>query len=138
MRNIILVLTIALLAPSLALAQTTDDELATLYAKPSPFEKLSTEKWIADSKNAFVIRDINPQAPIHLLVIPKRRIPTLLQASEALLGEMLGLAKRAAELEGISKQGFRIVINTQPYGGQSVYHLHMHLLGGRQMEWPPG
>ena len=138
MRNIIVVIAIALLGSSLALAQTTDEELAKLYAKPSPFEKILKEKWIAESENAFVVRDIHPQAPIHLLVIPKKRIPTLLQASEALLGEMLGLAKRAAEQEGISKQGFRIVINTHPYGGQSVYHLHMHVLGGRQMEWPPG
>jgi histidine triad (HIT) family protein len=62
----------------------------------------------------------------------------MLQASEALLGEMLALARRAAEQEGIAREGFRLVINTHPQGGQSVYHLHIHVLGGRQMKWPPG
>ena len=138
MRNAIAVLAISLLGTLAAFGQTTGEEVAKLYAKPDPFENVPKERWIAESKNAFVIRDRNPQAPVHLLVIAKKRIPTMLQSSDALLGEMLGLAKRAAEQEGISNQGFRIVINTHPYGGQGVYHLHIHVLGGRQMGWPPG
>src|SRR4051812_23331126 len=82
-----------------AAAQLSDDDIAALYAKPSPFESVQREQWIAESENAFVIRDKYPQAPVHLLVIPKKRLPTLLQAPEALLGEMLGLARRAAEQE---------------------------------------
>ena len=66
------------------------------------------------------------------------RVVTMLQAPEGLLGEMLALARRAAEQEGIAKDGFRVVVNTHPNGGQGVYHLHMHVLGGRQMGWPPG
>jgi histidine triad (HIT) family protein len=116
----------------------TDEQLAELYAQPSPFESVPQDQWIAQSDNAYVIRDHKPQAPVHLLVIPKKRVPTLLQATPELLGEMLDLARKAAEQEGIARDGFRIVINTHPRGSQSVYHLHMHVLGGRQMTWPPG
>lgn len=119
-------------------APPTDEELALLYAEPSPFESVAHDLWIAESENAYVIRDHKPQAPVHLLVIPKMRVPTLLQAPPELLGEMLDLARKAAEQEGIARSGFRIVINTHPQGSQSVYHLHMHVLGGRQMKWPPG
>ncbi|MGE0031567.1 MAG: HIT domain-containing protein [Steroidobacteraceae bacterium] len=119
-------------------APPTDEELAALYAQPSPFESVARGLWIAESENAYVIRDHKPQAPVHLLVIPKKVIPTLLQAPPELLGEMLDLARKAAEQEGIARSGFRIVINTHPQGSQSVYHLHMHVLGGRQMKWPPG
>ena len=62
----------------------------------------------------------------------------MLQAPDALLGEMLALARRVAEEQGIVRGGFRLVLNTHPQGGQSVYHLHIHVLGGRQMRWPPG
>jgi histidine triad (HIT) family protein len=122
----------------LAQAQVTDGQLAELYAKPSVFESIPKERWIAESENAFVVRDKSPQAPVHLLVIPKRRIPTMLQASPELLGEMFALARRAAEQEGVARDGFRLVVNTHPMGGQSVYHMHIHVLGGRQMKWPPG
>jgi histidine triad (HIT) family protein len=116
----------------------TDEQLAELYAQPSPFESIPEEQWIAQSDNAYVIRDHKPQAPVHLLVIPKKRVPTLLQAPPELLGEMLDLARKVAAQEGIARDGFRIVINTHPRGSQSVYHFHMHVLGGRQMRWPPG
>ena len=134
------ILAFLLLLPSvMALAAPiSDEEIAALYAKRSPFEDAPKEKWIAESENAFVMRDKYPQAPVHLLVIPKKRIPTMLQASEALIGEMLVLARRAAEQEGLAREGFRLVINTHPQGGQGVYHLHIHVLGGRQMKWPPG
>jgi histidine triad (HIT) family protein len=119
-------------------AELTDQQIADLYAKPSPFEKSLRERWIAESENAFAVRDAHPQAPAHLLIISKKRYPTLLQPPESLLGEMLGLARRVAQEQGLAREGFRIVINTHPQGGQGVYHLHIHVLGGRQMLWPPG
>jgi histidine triad (HIT) family protein len=121
-----------------AASPVTPEQLQQLYAQPSPFEAIPRSKWIAESKNAFVVRDINPQAPVHFLVIPKKRIPTLLQAPPALIGEMFELAKQVARQEGISQDGFRVIINTHPYGGQTVYHLHLHILGGRELGWSPG
>lgn len=116
----------------------TDEEITKLYAKPSIFENIPKTRWIAESKNAYAIHDGYPQAPKHILVIPKKRIPTILQASPDLIAEMVSLAKEVAKQEGLEKKGFRLVINTHPEGGQSVYHLHIHILGGRQMKWPPG
>ncbi|KAK5599499.1 histidine triad nucleotide-binding protein 1 [Girardinichthys multiradiatus] len=84
--------------------------------------------------------DIAPQAPTHILVVPKKPIVQLSQAEEsdaALLGHMLIVAKKLAEEAGLSK-GYRIIINDGPDGGQSVYHIHIHVLGGRTMGWPPG
>ncbi len=121
-----------------ASAQVTAEQLAELYLKPSPFENVAPERYIAESKNAFAIRDKNPQAPVHVLIIPKKRVPTILQAPPELISEMIDLAKRVARQEGLENNGFRIVINTHPDGGQSIFHFHMHLLGGRQMTWPPG
>jgi histidine triad (HIT) family protein len=128
----------ALAIATSAVAQLTDEQIAQHYATPSPFEKGARERWIAESENAFAVRDINPQSPVHLLVISKKRYPTMLQAPDALLAEMMGLARRVAEEQGIAREGFRLVINTHPQGGQGVYHLHIHVLGGRQMRWPPG
>ncbi|VEN61991.1 unnamed protein product [Callosobruchus maculatus] len=84
--------------------------------------------------------DINPQAPVHFLVIPRKPISQLSKAEdtdEALLGHLLIVAKKVAEKRGLS-DGFRIVINDGRVGAQSVYHLHVHVLSGRQMHWPPG
>lgn len=89
---------------------------------------------------ALAFKDINPQAPVHILIIPKEPIAQLADAESqdhALLGHLLLTAKRVAQLAGL-KNGYRVVINTGPDGGQTVYHLHLHLLGGRQMTWPPG
>ncbi|RLG99163.1 histidine triad nucleotide-binding protein [Candidatus Bathyarchaeota archaeon] len=84
-------------------------------------------------------RDINPQAPVHILIIPKKHIPKLYDTDdEKLLGKMLVLANEIAKKEGISEDGYRIVINTNRNAGQSIDHLHLHLLGGRVMNWPPG
>ena len=87
-------------------------------------------------------RDINPQAPTHILIIPKIEIPTVkeLRSSDhsELLGQMYDAANKIAKDEGIDEDGFRLVFNCGPSGGQEVYHIHMHLLGGRQMKWPPG
>ena len=136
MRTVILLSSIAV-----AVLQSDRAPLSSrpeLYGGDDPFKSVERERWLAESANAFAIRDRNPQAPVHILVISKAQVPTLLHASEALLGEMLGLAKQVAEKEGIAADGFRIVINTHPDGGQSAYHLHIHVLGGRQMNWPPG
>jgi histidine triad (HIT) family protein len=85
-------------------------------------------------------KDIHPQAPVHILVIPKKPIPTLADAESqdhALLGHLLLTAKRVAEEAGL-KNGYRVVINAGDDGGQTVHHLHLHILGGRQLDWPPG
>lgn len=89
---------------------------------------------------AIAFRDINAQAPVHILVIPKKSIPKLADAQpedQALLGHLLLVAQRIAAQEGLT-QGYRTVINTGEDGGQTVYHLHLHILGGRFMAWPPG
>lgn len=126
------------LATATVSAQVTPAQLTELYAKPSPFENVAPERYIAESENAFAIRDKYPQAPVHILVIPKKRVPTILQAPPELVAEMIALAKQVAKQEGLETDGFRLVINTHPLGGQGIYHLHIHILGGRQMKWPPG
>ncbi len=86
-------------------------------------------------------KDIDPKAPTHILIIPKKEIPSMAEASqddEGLLGHLLITASRIAKDQGISDSGYRLVANTNNEGGQEVYHLHIHLLGGRQMTWPPG
>jgi len=88
-----------------------------------------------------VLRDINPQAPVHLLVIPKKRLPRVGEAAaedQALLGHLLLVAARAAKDHGLAENGYRIVINNGRNGGESVPHLHLHVLGGRPLHWPPG
>ncbi len=86
-------------------------------------------------------RDITPQAPTHVLLIPKQPIPKLSDVTnddKALLGHMMVTLKSLAEQLGIAEDGYRVVINTGTDGGQTVFHLHMHLLGGRSLQWPPG
>jgi len=89
---------------------------------------------------ALAFRDINPQAPVHILVIPKKPIPKLADANSgdlALMGHLLLTVKLVAEQLGLTN-GYRVVINTGNDGGQTVDHLHLHILGGRHMNWPPG
>ncbi|PZV18694.1 MAG: histidine triad nucleotide-binding protein [Leptolyngbya sp.] len=89
---------------------------------------------------AIAFRDVNPQAPIHILVIPKEAIAMLSDAEakdHALMGHLLLTVKRVAAQEGLTN-GYRVVINNGDDGGQTVHHLHLHILGGRQMAWPPG
>ena len=97
---------------------------------------------VYETDNVLAFRDINPQAPVHILIIPKIQIPTIreVKGSEhsALLGEMYDAANLIAEEEGIKEEGFRLVFNCGDNGGQEVYHIHMHLLGGRKLTWPPG
>ena len=83
--------------------------------------------------------DQNPQAPTHLLVIPTHHVATLNEAKDAgLLGKLLGFARDLAQEVGIAQRGYRVVVNTNPDGGQTVFHLHLHVLSGRPMTWPPG
>jgi len=96
-------------------------------------------EFAAETDDAIALRDVNPQAPVHILVIPKEHVRSLVEAEDAaLLGRLLLFAARIARDEGIAEPGYRIVLNTNLDGGQSVYHLHVHLLGGRKMTWPPG
>ncbi|MBV6513290.1 MAG: histidine triad nucleotide-binding protein [Ignavibacteriales bacterium] len=97
---------------------------------------------VYETDSVLAFRDINPQAPVHILIIPKLEIPTIreirLPDHTTLLGELIAAANTIAEQEGIKEDGFRLVINCDKNGGQEVYHLHLHLLGGRKMNWPPG
>jgi histidine triad (HIT) family protein len=97
--------------------------------------------FVHQDEQSVVIRDLNPQAPTHLLVIPKDHIESLDDASqkdEALLGHLLRVAARVANAAGLADGGYRTVINNGAGAGQSVFHLHVHVLGGRSMNWPPG
>lgn len=91
----------------------------------------------ADGMLAF--KDVSPQAPTHLLIIPTTHIGSLNDAKDtASLGKLLAFARDVAQEAGISSKGYRVVLNTNPDGGQTVFHLHLHVLGGRPMHWPPG
>ncbi len=95
---------------------------------------------VYEDEQAIAIKDINPQAPTHILVIPKKPIPRLSEAPESerdLLGHLLLTVKRVAEQVGL-QNGYRVVINNGADGGQTVEHIHLHILGDRQMKWPPG
>ena len=86
-------------------------------------------------------RDISPKAPTHILIIPKKHLRSMVEAKEddkELLGHLLYVANQIARKEGISEDGFRVVINSGSHTGQMVWHLHIHLIGGRKMSWPPG
>ena len=86
-------------------------------------------------------RDISPQAPVHFLVIPKKEIRTINDINEedkSLIGELFIVAKEIAKKEGIDENGYRTIFNCNEHGGQTVYHIHLHVLGGRQLKWPPG
>lgn len=95
---------------------------------------------IVKRQGGFVaFKDINPQAPTHLLVIPAEHISSLNDAQDpALLGAMLAFTRDLAREAGVAERGYRVVVNTNDAGGQTVFHLHLHLLGGRTMQWPPG
>lgn len=109
------------------------------------FEKIIAREIPADivfeDDQCLAFRDISPQAPAHVLLVPKRVIPRLGSTGvedQVLLGHMLVKAGELARMLGLSESGFRVVINHGPDGGETVPHLHMHILGGRPMEWPPG
>lgn len=97
--------------------------------------------FVHQDERCVVIRDINPQAPMHVLVIPREHIESLDEVSqreEMLLGHLLRVGARVANDEGHAENGYRSVVNTGAGAGQSVFHLHVHVLAGRQMNWPPG
>jgi histidine triad (HIT) family protein len=96
---------------------------------------------VRETEDLVAFRDIRPQAPTHVLVIPKRHLPTLNDLSEAdapLVGKMFLLAKEIARAEKIDQTGYRTVFNVNRDAGQTVFHIHLHVLGGRSMSWPPG
>ena len=113
--------------------------MATLFEKIIAGEIPTQIVYQDDQCVAF--RDIDPKAPIHILIVPRRAIPRMAAAApedEALIGHLLVTAAQVARQEGIADSGFRLVINNGPDGGETVPHLHVHLLGGREMGWPPG
>ncbi|SJM92152.1 purine nucleoside phosphoramidase [Crenothrix polyspora] len=94
---------------------------------------------VYEDDTVLAFRDISPQAPVHVLIIPKRHIATLNDLDDTeLAGRLLCTAAIIAKQEGISEQGYRTVFNCNQHGGQTVHHLHLHVLGGRQLAWPPG
>lgn len=98
-------------------------------------------KFVVENADVVAFADLHPQAPVHVLVIPRCHVTSLDHASaddQALLGKILLAAREVAHLLGIAESGFRTVLNTGPNAGQSVLHLHAHVLGGRAMNWPPG
>ncbi len=98
-------------------------------------------KVIFEDDLCLAFEDISPQAPVHTLVIPKKHISTSLEIAEedsALVGHLVRAAAKIAKDKGIDEKGFRLVMNTNAEAGQTVFHIHLHLLGGRAMHWPPG
>ena len=96
-------------------------------------------KLVAENEHAVAFRDINPQAPTHVLVIPREHVSSLDTATDPeLLGRVMLLAAEIARREGIAEAGYRTVVNTNGAAGQTVFHIHVHLLGGRRLAWPPG
>ena len=96
---------------------------------------------VYEDDSYLAVRDINPQAPTHALIVPKKAIPRIAEASAndaQLLGGLLLKAAEVADILGLKKGGYRLVINNGPDGGETVPHLHCHILGGRHMAWPPG
>jgi len=96
---------------------------------------------VYEDDDVIAFRDINPQAPVHVVIIPKRPIPTindLTPADAELVGRLYLAAKQVATDLGIAESGYRTLINCNKDGGQDIFHIHMHLLGGREMGWPPG
>lgn len=94
---------------------------------------------VAETDDCIAFRDITPQAPVHVLVIPKAHVASLDAASDAAqLGKLSLLAAEIARTEGIAASGYRTVVNTGAAAGQTVMHVHLHLLGGRALRWPPG
>ncbi|MBI4167105.1 MAG: histidine triad nucleotide-binding protein [Acidobacteria bacterium] len=98
-------------------------------------------KIVFEDDSVFAVEDINPQSPVHLLVIPREHLVSLKDAAadrEGLLGHLLAVAAKLARERRIESDGYRLVINTGALGGQSVFHLHVHVMGGRMFHWPPG
>lgn len=94
---------------------------------------------VHETDDVIAFRDIKPEAPVHVLIIPKTHIHSLDQATDAsILGKMALAAAEIARAKGIAEDGYRTVMNTNAAAGQTVFHIHLHLLGGRKLDWPPG
>ena len=94
---------------------------------------------VKETPECVAFRDVNPQAPTHVLVIPREHVPSLNEATDpALIGRLALVAADIAREEGLDRRGYRTVINTNADAGQTVFHIHLHLLGGRKLGWPPG
>ena len=122
------------MSKSIDMSETTETIFSKIIRREIPADI------IYEDDLALAFNDIQPQAPVHFLVIPKKPIAKLADAEShdhAVLGHLLLTAKRVAEQVGLDN-GYRVVINSGADGGQTVYHLHLHILGGRQMKWPPG
>jgi histidine triad (HIT) family protein len=94
-----------------------------------------------EDEEVVAFHDVNPQAPVHILIVPRKHIPTLNDAvdeDQALLGKMMLVAQKLARELSVADSGYRLVLNTNRGAGQSVFHIHLHLLGGRLFHWPPG
>ncbi|MDO9106856.1 MAG: histidine triad nucleotide-binding protein [Methylovulum sp.] len=116
---------------------TTESTASCIFCKMVAGEIKPDVVFEDDAILAF--RDINPQAPVHILIIPKQHIATLNDVADCeLAGRLLMTAARLAKQLGLSEDGYRTVINCNKKGGQEVYHVHVHVLGERQMTWPPG
>ena len=110
-----------------------------LFCKIAAHE--SPAEILYEDEDCLVFRDVRPQAPIHLLIIPRKHITSLnddLEDDKTLLGHMMTVVRKMAKEQGIDGSGYRTVINTNAEAGQTVYHLHIHILGGRRLRWPPG
>ena len=106
-----------------------------IVAGEVPAEKVYQDEWVVG------FRDLNPQAPVHVLLIPRKHIATINDIQiedEVIVGRLISAAREIAAEEGLSKEGYRVVMNCNEAAGQSVFHIHLHLLGGRTMAWPPG
>ena len=109
------------------------------------FEKIAAReipaRIVFEAEDFLAFHDVNPQAPVHILIVPKRAIPRLAEAQAGdadLLGRMLLATREIAAAAGVAESGYRVVINNGPDAGESVPHLHVHVLGGRGLQWPPG
>jgi len=114
---------------------TTDCIFCKIISKQIP------ANFVYEDEQVVVIKDINPQAPHHLLILPKEHIPTINDLQEQhkpLVGHMMLVVKKLAKDLKIDKSGYRVLMNCQEGAGQTVFHVHMHLLGGRTFNWPPG
>ncbi|XP_044738395.1 histidine triad nucleotide-binding protein 1-like [Chrysoperla carnea] len=127
------------MSDEVALAQTAKAGGDTIFGKI--LRKEIPCEFLYEDEQCVAFKDVNPQAPVHILVIPRKPISQLSKSTdedEAVLGHLLVAARKVAKQVGIDETGYRLVINDGKNGAQSVFHLHIHILGGRQMQWPPG
>lgn len=106
-----------------------------IVARTIPAALVYEDDWVV------AFDDINPQAPIHTLVIPRKHVVSMVELHDSdggLFGRLMLVGSKVAKLKGIAETGYRVVVNTGAHGGQSVFHLHLHILGGRHLAWPPG